>query len=132
MEVAIPKRIFTTMSVSVFFFNTDCCRAPPDPPRLQDRATPAPHGSTRCYPRKNGRQHQTRQAGGVEGSPPGTACSVPGKGADPRGRCFHHSRRHFPPEIFSRPLLGVSIERKAYSPTMEHYHLPGVIFHIPG
>ena len=69
MEVAIPKRIFTTMSVSVFFFNTDCCRAPPDPPRLQDRATPAPHGSTRCYRRKNGPSAKLGERGASKGVP---------------------------------------------------------------
>ena len=36
-----------------------------------------------------------------EGILPGTACSVPGKGGDPReGRGFYNFRRHFSPEFF--------------------------------
>ena len=34
------KSIFTTMPVSVWCFIIGCCRAPPNPPRPQDRATP--------------------------------------------------------------------------------------------
>ena len=43
---------------------------PPPPPRPRGRATPVPHGGTRCYWRKNGPQRQTRRAGGVERSRP--------------------------------------------------------------
>ena len=40
-------------------------------PHWRDRATPAPHDSPRCCPRKNGRHRRTRRAWGVQRCPPG-------------------------------------------------------------
>ena len=46
-------------------------RAPPEPPRHHDRATPTPHISRRCPRRNNCRRCPTRRAGAVERRPPG-------------------------------------------------------------
>ena len=65
-------------------------------------------------------------------SPPGTACSVPGKGADPRGgRGFQYFQCF--PGIFSCPLSGVSIVWKASFPGNRTLSSPAVYFFVsPG
>ena len=128
----MTKRLFTTISALAY---TGCCRALPDPLRPQDRASPAPHGSTRCYRRKNGPQRQNRRAGGVERSPLGDGLLSPrdtGKGADPRKeRGLQHFRRRFPPGIFCRVPFGVSILRKEFFPGDGTWSSPGEFFSYP-
>ena len=46
-------------------------RAPSDPPRPRDHATPAPHGGQRCHRRQIGRQRRTRRAGSAGKGAPG-------------------------------------------------------------
>ena len=53
--------IFQTASVLVCPAQRRHSRAPPDPPRPRNCATPAPHGSTRYYRRKIGRRSPTRR-----------------------------------------------------------------------
>ena len=101
----VPKWLLTIMSVVASFFNTGCCGAPPDPPRPQDRATPAPRSSTRCNRQKNRSQRQTRSAGGLETSPPGDGL------LSPRERNRSPGRERFPTfsKAFpSRDLIFVS------------------------
>ena len=71
MMVMMSKWIFENISVIKYPKNSCESRAPPDPPRHHDRATPAPHISPRCPRRKNCRRCPTRRAGGVERRPPG-------------------------------------------------------------
>ena len=66
--VVVSFWIFKNTSALVCPVSERLSRAPPAPPRPQDRATPAPHGGTTSYRRKNGPKHQTRRAGSVERS----------------------------------------------------------------
>ena len=112
--------------VSVCFFYTGYCRAPPDPSRPQNRATPAPQGNTKCYRRKNGSLRQTRLPGASKGALPGKSCSVPGKGADPRGgKGFQYFRRRCSPGIvFQASRLGFQLCGRRFSGD-GNYHPPG-------
>ena len=148
--------IFKTTSVLVCPWRLRLSHAPPDPSRSRDRLTPAPHESTRCHRRKNEPQCQTRRAGGVERSPPGdgllgprdwsvsagrevvlpgTACSVPGIGAYPRGgRGFQHFRRRLPAgAFFVSPSLGFQLYGRLFSGDETFSSpLPGIFFRVPG
>ena len=110
----------------VHFFTTGCCRAPPDPSRPQDRATPDPHDSTRCNRRK-------RRAGGVERSPPGDCLLGPWERSVPRGgRGFQHWRCSPAGVFFCVPCCGFQLYGRRIFPGMEHYNSPsGVFFRIP-
>ena len=87
MAITMSKLLFTTaVSVLAHFFNTGCCcRTPPDPPRPPDRATPSSHGSTRSISERTGPNAKFDERGASKGALPGTAFSIPEKGADPRG-----------------------------------------------
>ena len=70
--------------------------------------------------------------GGVEEPPPEKACSVPGKGADPRGgRGFQHFRRR-PAFFFRVPCLKLQFYGSRFFAGMKHYHPPGILSRIPG
>ena len=100
MIMMMPKWIFENMSVPVYPGRHRLYRAPPDPPRHHDRATPAPHISPRCPQQNNCRRFSTRRAGACRGALPGTDRSLLGNGADPRERrVSQHLRRPFPPGV---------------------------------
>ena len=65
---------------------------------------------------------------------PGTACSVPGKGANPRGgRGFQHFRRRFPPGFcFVSPGRGFNCMEGVLFADETLSSPPGIIFRIPG
>ena len=91
------KWIFENMPVITYPQNSCESRAPSDPPRHHDRATPAPHISPRCPRRKNSRQCPTRRAGGVKRRPPGDRVLPPReRGGSARTEGFTASSEAFP------------------------------------
>ena len=78
--MTMSQCIFTTMPISIYSFNT------------------------RCYPRKNGAQRQTRRAGGVERGPSrGPVCLVPVMAGD-RKKC-KPQHDHLFDCMYQQPLL---------------------------
>ena len=81
----------SVMDVQMDFHNYCVCFSTPFEHRPLPSATaPAPHDSTRCHRRKNGPEHRTRRAGGVERSPPGDGV------LGPRERIGSPGREEFP------------------------------------
>ena len=72
-------------------------RAPPSPPRRHDRATTAPHVSTRCSRRMNCHRCPTRRAGVGERRPPGDGSLPPrDRGGSARTKGFTASPEALP------------------------------------
>ena len=103
-------------------------KAPPGRPRPRDRATRAPHGGAHgLIGERTCPNAILGKRGASKGTVWGTACSVPGKGADPRGRQgFQYCRRRFPRGIFFvSPVWGFTCtEDVFFFPGMEHHHPP--------
>ena len=70
MLIVVSFRIFKMYAVLVCPAGHRLSRAPPDPPRPRDRATPAPHSSPRrCARRRMGAAVQHGEQGGWKGAP---------------------------------------------------------------
>ena len=112
----MSKRLFPIMFQHASR-KTGCSRPPPDPPRPHGYATAAPHSSTRCPRRKNGRRLPTRRWGGRGKEPSRQRVArypargrIRGKG----GVSDIFGGVSLPVYLVSCPLLGVSIARNAF------------------
>ena len=100
MVTMMCKWIFENMPVITYPQNSCESRAPSDPPRHHDRATPAPHISRRVPGERIPANARVDERGALRGALPGTERSLPGNGADRRERRgSQHLRRPFPPEV---------------------------------
>ena len=73
----MSRWIFEDMPLITYPKNSCRSRAPPDPPRYHDRATPVPYVSPWRPRRMNCRRCLTRRAEGVERRPPGDGSLPP-------------------------------------------------------
>ena len=76
--VLMSKWIFEKIVDNAYKRHSCYCRAPHNPPRYHDLATPAPQISSLNPRQRNRRRCPTRRAGAGRGALPGTDLSLPG------------------------------------------------------
>ena len=109
--VVTSRWIFKTYSVLICFGGHRPTRAPPDPPRPHDRATPAPHSCPSCPPAKEGAPPSNSASGGRGKVPSrGRLARSPGKeGILGKGGVSIISGGIYLPGFVSCPRFGVYI-----------------------